>query len=398
MKTSILFTIGLTLLLKYTHALGFVKRCGDKFVLDDKTFYFTGSNNYYLHYHNTSVTAEEVFSTCEKHGLNVMRTWAFMDKEFSYEDHGHYYTYYNNATRQIEVNEGANGLKKLDQVIATAEKYGVRLILAFTNNWVAFGGLEQWVRDFGYDTHDAFFTVPEIKKAYKKYVKTLLNRRNTITGKKYKNDGTIFAWELGNELRAWGDGFPIEKPYDTSIITNWLDEMSIYIKAHDPNHMVSTGEEGFGLPEVESDNDIYFLDDGNDFKKNVALKNIDFATIHLYPNYWNFKDIVEDGKQYIVSHAKAAKKELNKPIIMEEFGLQEKNREEGYPALLKTMVEEDYNGIMLWMLADHSYPDYDGFTIYDEDLTTYLDEFTAIQKKKSGKKLPCKNCKNCNRF
>ena len=52
-------------------------------------------------------------------------------------------------------------------------------------------------------------------------------------------------------------------------------------------------KEGFGLPEVESDNDIYFLDDGNDFKKNAALKNIDFAMIHLYPNYWNFKNTLK---------------------------------------------------------------------------------------------------------
>ncbi|OUM56973.1 glycoside hydrolase family 5 protein [Piromyces sp. E2] len=377
MKSFILSTICISLLLlKYTQALGFVKRCGDKFVLDNKTFYFTGSNNYYLHYLNTSITAEEVFSSCEKHGLNVMRTWAFIDKEYKDNEHG------------------ADGLQKMDQVVAIAEKHSIRLILTLTNNWVEFGGLEQWVRDFGYDTHDAFFTVPEIKDSFKKYVKTLINRTNTVTGKKYRDDGTIFAWELGNELRTWGNGFPMNKPYDTSILTNWMDEMSTYIKSLDPNHMVSTGEEGFGLPEVESDNDIYFLDDGNDFKKNAALPNIDFATIHLYPNYWNFKDLVEDGVQYIVSHANAAKKELNKPIVMEEFGVFAKNRDEVYPALFKTMVEQDFNGIMLWMLADHSYPDYDGFTIYDEDLTTYLDEFTALQKKKSGKKVICKKCKS----
>ena len=385
--------ICITSLLKYTQALGFVKRCSDKFVLNKKTFYFTGANNYYLHYLNTSITAEEVFSTCEKHGLNVMRTWAFMDKEYSYNDHGHYYTYYNNVTREIEVNEGVNGLQRIDEVISIAEKHGIRLILTLTNNWVDFGGLEQWVRDFGYDTHDAFFTVPEIKKSFKKYIKTLINRTNTITGKKYINDGTIFAWELGNELRAWGNGFQNQKPYDTTILTKWLDEMSTYIKYLDPNHMVSTGEEGFGLPKVESDNDIYFLDDGNDFRKNAALKNIDFATIHLYPNYWNFKNLVEDGIQYIVSHAEVAKKQLNKPIIMEEFELFVKNRDKEFPALLESMMENDNNGIMVWMLADHTYPDFDSFTLYDEDLTKYFDKFTSLQNKKSGKKVICKKCK-----
>ena len=33
------------------------------------------------------------------------------------------------------INDGADGLKRLDQVVATANKYGVKLLLSLTNNW-----------------------------------------------------------------------------------------------------------------------------------------------------------------------------------------------------------------------------------------------------------------------
>jgi len=393
MKTFVLFTLCLTLLLKFSYCLDIVKRCGDKFILNDKAFYFTGSNTYYLHYRDTQNKADEVFGICEKHGFNVLRVWGFMDKAFEQLDV--YFTEFNNVTREIDVNEDENGLQRLDQVIASAEQHGVRLIIPFTNNWEAFGGMEEWVRNFGYDKHDDFYTVPEIKKSFKKYINTIINRTNTVTGKKYKEDGTIFSWELANEPRAWGNGFPIEKPYSTDIISNWIDEMSSYIKELDSNHMVSTGEEGFGLAGVDTDNDIYAFDDGNDFKRNAALKNIDFATIHLYPGYWGFKDFIQEGIQYIVSHADVVKKELNKPIIMEEFGLSVDKREEVLPVYMQTMIDHDFNGIMYWMLADDEYPDYDGFTIYDKNITHFIDPFTEMQKKKSKTTVVCKKTVVC---
>ena len=42
---------------------------------------------------------------------------------------------------------------------------------------------------------------PQIKQWYQDWVAHLLNRTNTITGIKYKDDPTIMSWELGNELQ-----------------------------------------------------------------------------------------------------------------------------------------------------------------------------------------------------
>ncbi len=33
------------------------------------------------------------------------------------------------------INNGTNGLQRLDRVVATADKYGIKLLLTLTNNW-----------------------------------------------------------------------------------------------------------------------------------------------------------------------------------------------------------------------------------------------------------------------
>jgi mannan endo-1,4-beta-mannosidase len=38
-----------------------------------------------------------------------------------------------------KLNDGPQGLKRLDNIIETAGKYGIKVILAFTNNWVGYG-------------------------------------------------------------------------------------------------------------------------------------------------------------------------------------------------------------------------------------------------------------------
>jgi mannan endo-1,4-beta-mannosidase len=39
------------------------------------------------------------------------------------------------ADGNATINEGADGLQRLDKVVASAEKYGLKLILTLTNNW-----------------------------------------------------------------------------------------------------------------------------------------------------------------------------------------------------------------------------------------------------------------------
>ena len=43
------------------------------------------------------------------------------------------------------------------------------------------------------------------RDAFKKYVRSIVTRRNSITGRLYKDDPTIMAWDLANEPFAPGD-------------------------------------------------------------------------------------------------------------------------------------------------------------------------------------------------
>ena len=92
---------------------------------------------------------------------------------------------------------------------------------------------------------------------YLQYVEVLIQRKNSLTNTLYKNDGTVFAWELINEARLpqdmSGDTLQVccagcrrsqaVPKTDLSAPQSWIEDVSGAIKAMDPNHMVTTGSE-----------------------------------------------------------------------------------------------------------------------------------------------------------
>ncbi|EEB99969.1 hypothetical protein MPER_00212, partial [Moniliophthora perniciosa FA553] len=42
-------------------------------------------------------------------------------------------------------NTGADGLQNFDKVVAAAKANGIRLIVALTNNWADYGGMDVYV-------------------------------------------------------------------------------------------------------------------------------------------------------------------------------------------------------------------------------------------------------------
>jgi mannan endo-1,4-beta-mannosidase len=74
------------------------------------------------------------------------------------------------------LNDGPQGLQRLDHVIETAGKYDIKVILPFTNNWVGYGGAElyiNWIAGEG-NTHDVFYTDPRIIASYRKQLSLIL--------------------------------------------------------------------------------------------------------------------------------------------------------------------------------------------------------------------------------
>lgn len=125
----------------------------------------------------------------------------------------------------------------IDYALDEARKSGIRVILAFTDNWHEIGGVGEFVKwSTTAKSHDDFFSDSNAKELYKQHVKALITRKNSVNGRVYRDDPTIMSWNLINEPRC--------KDCSTALQA-WIDEMAPYVKSLDPNHLLTVGEEGF---------------------------------------------------------------------------------------------------------------------------------------------------------
>lgn len=345
----------------------FVECDGTKFTLNGDTFYYAGTNNYYLPY-ATSAMVDDVFKSAKAMGLKVMRTWGFNDGD-------------NDTDHALQPSLGVydeEGFKLYDYMIEQAKKYDIKLIIPLVNNWDDFGGMNQYVEWVGANSHDEFYTNEKCKEAYKNYVNYFLNRTNSYSGIKYKDDPTIMCIELGNEPRCKSD------PTGNTLY-NWVKEMSEYIKSIDNNHLVAVGDEGFYNWSGNEDWD-YCGGEGVDFEKLISLDSIDFGTYHLYPDGWQRS--VEWGTQWIKDHINTGKK-VNKPVILEEYGIKS-NADEVYKTWGETVVDNDGAGLMFWILCGigwdgNLYPNYDGFRVtYPSSTATVLSDIAEKMNSKNS--------------
>ncbi len=56
---------------------------------------------------------------------------------------------------------------------------------------------------------------------------------------------------------------------------------------------------------------------GISFSQNITDANIDFGSVHLYPEYWNLSAAA--GSAFIADHARIARA-VGKPLVVGEFG------------------------------------------------------------------------------
>ena len=354
----------------------FVTRHGGTLRLNGRQFRFAGTNNYYLMYKSPAMV-DDVLAAAAGNGFSVLRLWGSLDignQDGSNSIHGKadgvYFQYWD-GTRPA-YNDGADGLQRLDYVIARAGQHGLKLVIPFVNNWNAYGGMDQYVRWRGGQYHDEFYTDPTIRQWYKDWIAHLLNRTNSITGVQYKNDPTIMTWELGNEPRCISAGvYPRSPNCTTATLTAWADEMSAYVKSLDRNHLVSVGDEGFYC--IPGDPDwINQCGEGVDTLALTALPNIDVMSFHLYPDGWGNRDAAW-GTEWIKNHIRDANA-LGKASMLGEFGWADKSTrnpvyKQWTDAFFKSGGQSGGDGMLYWILSGKQddgtlYGDYDGFTVY----------------------------------
>eukprot|EP00210_Caulerpa_lentillifera_P007506 g7172.t1 len=333
----------------YGEQLSFVTVSGTRLEADCRPFRIVGFNTHDLIQAATMTTYDftmrngksgrarvrEMLRKASASKLNVIRTWAHTNDPAS-------------PFQTRPGNYDTQTLASLDYILDEARRYGIRVILSFVDNWKYYNGVDQYVdwsrtaprrtqqrpvdrkgdpspqdydneqiKRYEAERHALFYTDEGAKQIFKNHIKTIVNWRNQANGVIYKNDPTILAWDLINEPRCetWAVANCAQ------MLQEWIDEMSSYLKTQDSNHLVTIGAEGFYSKDskyrsMNPQDWGYML--GQDWIRNHQSKNIDFLTVHIWPDNWNRTDL-EFQKEWIQSHIEAAK-ELKKPVLIEEFG------------------------------------------------------------------------------
>jgi mannan endo-1,4-beta-mannosidase len=207
----------------------------------------------------------------------------------------------------------------LDALLDALAARGMRAVMVLNNYWQWSGGMGQYVSwsdgsqipypvgSTTYQTFETyvarFYSCTTCQTNYRNHIQTVINRRNTVNGLVYRDDPTIFAWELANEPRRYP--------------SNWINDIASYIKSLDSNHMVTTGSEG--------------TNGGINFQTSHQSSYIDYGTCHIWAENTNHYDpnnstttslngAITYALNYLSEH-ESTMRGLGKPLVLEEMGL-----------------------------------------------------------------------------
>lgn len=284
-------------------------------------------------------------------GLKILRVWGFNAVTTIPSPGTVYFQSFSGTTATI--NTGVDGLQRLDAVVKAAEDAGIKLIINFVNNWTDYGGMAAYFSACGVSSNAEWYQASKCQAMYQEYVKAVVSR--------YQDSNAIFAWELANEPRCHGCA--------TSVLTNWIRTSSDYVRSLDPNRMIAIGDEGMGLAGGDGSYPYTYVE-GVDFAANLALPNVSFGTMHLYPSSWGTSNAW--GNPWITAHA-AACKTAGKPCLLEEYGAnvtsQHCSVESQWQSTALGLKNEGMGADSFWQLGDTvpstgQLTPNDGFTIY----------------------------------
>lgn len=347
----------------------FVRTQGTQFVLHGDPFYVTGVNNHYLPW-GSEGEVTRVLDDAVAMGANVVRTflqpvigsldgttvptiWNFRNDQADSNNlnvHGMYLLYWDPAANSMAINDGDNGMQRIDFLVTEASKRRLRLIITFLDFWDYTGGAQQMRAWHGStDKNQFFFSDPRTRRDYKAWVQFVIERRNSLTGRVYRDDPTIMAWELMNEPQA---PLPMRNP--------WLATMAAHVKSLDPNHLVGSGE---GLLN----------------HANFEIQALDFVTWHGYPKYF---DVTPAFFDRLIDRNCGLARQHNKSVVLEEFGYARSNTKpdqaQAYAMWLNTMRRNpDCAGWLVWRLVAQQdsgeYPSdtYDQFDVHNDGGATW---------------------------
>jgi mannan endo-1,4-beta-mannosidase len=315
----------------------FVSVKGRQFVLEGKPYYFVGTNLWYGAYlgspgatGNRARLVEEL-DALAKIGVTNLRVLTVSEA-----------TELKRAVRPpIMTAPGVLDeelLRGLDFLLAEMARRDMKAVLYLNNFWQWSGGMSQYVAWFNgkpvldpdvtgqwdafMENSASFYREPRAQEVFRRVIQQIITRRNSVTGRVYRDDPTIMSWQLANEPRPGSDA--TERANFVHFV-HWIEQTAAFIKALAPKQLVSTGNEGWRGS----------ADDKELFLRAHASAQVDYLTFHLWAPNWSWYDPKHPAATYESAWTKAqdyidwhidAAGRLGKPIVLEEFGL---NRDNG---------------------------------------------------------------------
>jgi mannan endo-1,4-beta-mannosidase len=312
----------------------FVQRSGTTFRLGNQPYRIAGTNMWYAAYLGADAPIgnrdrlKREFDRLAALGINNVRILG--SSEFSPLRNSVRPTF-RNRTRHF--NETL--LRGLDNALAEMGRRGLTSVIYLNNFWEWSGGMMTylyWTNGGRYvnmndpthpwpefpDMSSEFYGDAAAVRMFDDYVRAVVGRRNTVTGRLYRDDPAILSWQLANEPRPGGSDAAGRRHMKAYLA--WIDGTARLIKSLDPNHMVSTGSEGT-MGCINSEQCVI------DAHSSPA---VDYVNAHVWPQNWGWADpknlagtwptVEKNTRDYIAQQIGIAKR-LNKPLVIEEFGM-----------------------------------------------------------------------------
>jgi mannan endo-1,4-beta-mannosidase len=335
---------------------GFVRAAGTRFVADGAPLRFVGANVAVMYRDEDRALMPETLRHAAQLGVRVVRVWA--NGEGTPEDGitsvGADREDWPPAHRFRRApgvwNEEA--FVHLDRVLAEAARNRLRVQLTLSNWWRDTGGVTQYLRWAGVnDAADerypygvnaeramAFYSNDVTRSLYREHVEKIVSRRNTVTGVLYRDDPTIFSYELMNEAQAPTGRWAERRA--------WVAEMSAFVKKLDPDHLVTSGSWAYRS-----------AFERRAWLEEQRLPTLDYCDVHNYPrdDQDSFVTSPNALAEFVANRAAAAYS-VNKPLVVGEFGMSPDgfggaSQVEWFRALFDSARRAAVSGAMFWILT-----------------------------------------------
>jgi mannan endo-1,4-beta-mannosidase len=293
---------------------GFVKIQDGRFVRDGKPVRFVGANANHI-WEPAQFDAERILNDAHDAGINLIRIHLYGSQFYPFD-------------RGIEDSKVVERYwQYLDKVIDLAAKRQISVLLCPTWDFVGFavaGKPDRWEED-----HYQFMTNQHAVDQYKRFWTFLAEHKNTVNGRKYKDDPTIFGYNVINEWEVNDHPAGANSSENLDDVARWYEDIARHIKQVAPNQLVGTGQIGDVQP-------------GNDFLLDTALPSIDFGTIHVYEG--------QRPPEWVAARGALAHDVLRKPILLEEGNA--KGDDDAKANYIRRYWEAAYNagfdGVLFW--------------------------------------------------